>query len=129
MANNQSYLKRLINSFGYAFNGIGIFFKETRNAKIHALAAVLAILMGWVFHISKFEWLAIIGCIAMVFVAEAFNSAIEYNVDLATQAKDPLAKKAKDVAAAAVLLASIAALIIGLFIFLPRIQEGIRLIL
>jgi diacylglycerol kinase len=80
-------------------------------------------LMGWYLEITKTEWILSLFCIALVLSLEAINSAIEYLVDLASPDFHPLAKKSKDIAAAAVLIAAIFALIIGLLIFLPYLNE------
>ncbi|PCS14913.1 hypothetical protein RU89_GL001447 [Lactococcus cremoris] len=88
----------------------------------HALAAVLAIVFGFIFQISEFEWLFLLLSIFLVFMAELFNSAIENVVDLASDYQFYMrAKRAKDMAAGAVLVISGFALIVGLFVFLPKI--------
>lgn len=106
-------------AFKAAFQGVFIFFKEGAHAKIHLMATFLVIFLGWYFTISKTDWILSLLCIALVLSMEALNSAIEYLVDLASPDYHPLAKKSKDVAAAAVLIAATFALIIGLIIFLP----------
>lgn len=87
------------------------------------MAAWVVVFMGWFFNITKTEWILSLFCIALVLSLEAINSAIEYLVDLASPDFHPLAKKSKDIAAAAVLIAAIFALIIGLLIFLPYLNE------
>ena len=91
------------------------------NARIHAVAAIVVVIAGWFFGITRGEWCAIVGAIGLVFTAEGINTAIEAAVDLASPERHPLAERAKDVAAGAVLLASLAAAIIGLLIFGPRV--------
>jgi diacylglycerol kinase (ATP) len=110
-----------LKSFNYAFRGLAHLIRTEPNARIHATAAVLAIAAGWWFHIAGAEWLAVCICIAMVFAAECFNTALEYLADRVTMLQDPLVGKAKDLAAGAVLITSIGAASVGLFIFLPRI--------
>lgn len=114
-------LKKRIESFKYAFAGIAHFVKSEPNVIIHLLAAVLAIAMSWYFEISTIEWCLIIFAIGAVLGAEAFNTSIEYLTDLVSPDYHELAGKTKDVAAAAVLLVAIAAAIVGLIIFLPKI--------
>lgn len=122
MKNEQKgFLARRVASFGYAIQGIITFFSETVHARIHALATILVVVAGIFFKISQVEWFASFICIAMVLGAEAFNSSLEYLVDLVTQEKHPLAKKAKDVAAGAVLMVSIISAGIGAYIFLPKV--------
>ena len=112
-------MQKRLNAFKFALTGMATFFKETLHARIHLIAALTVCLAGFYFSISQTEWLAVLLCIALVFTAEAFNSALEYLVDLATDQVHPLAKKAKDVAAAAVLMAAIFSCIIAVIIFYP----------
>lgn len=111
-----------LQAFTHAFRGIITFFTETYHAKIHLLATVFVLAVGAWLKISALEWVSVLLCITMVFVAEAINSAIEYTVDLKTKEKHPLAKKAKDVSAAAVLLAAIFSVIIAIIIFYPKLS-------
>ena len=115
-------IRKRLAAFRYALNGISLLFKETFHFKIHFIAAFAAIIGGLYFKISHADWLAIVLSIAIVFTTEAVNSAIEYTVDLSTTSHHPLAKKAKDVAAAAVLLAAVFSCIIACLIFLPYIH-------
>jgi diacylglycerol kinase len=114
-------LRERIKSFGYAFKGIATLFSSQPNARIHAVALAIAVSFGFYFKIDKMEWLAIALIAALVLSAEAMNTAIEFVVDLVSPDYHPLAGKAKDVAAAAVLLAAFGAVIMGLIIFLPKI--------
>jgi diacylglycerol kinase len=114
-------LRKRIESFGYAFKGIATLFSSQPNARIHAVALVLVTAFGFYFKIEKTEWLAIALIAALVLSAEAMNTAVEFVVDLVSPDYHPLAGKAKDVAAAAVLLAAFGAVIVGLIIFLPKI--------
>ncbi len=114
-------LKRLFNSFGYAINGIIDMIGAEPNARIHLVFAVLVILSGWAFEVSLTEWSILGICIAAVFAAEAFNTAIEYLTDLASPEQHPLAGKAKDAAAGAVLCCAIGSAVAGLLIFGPKI--------
>jgi diacylglycerol kinase len=114
-------LRKRIKSFSYAFKGIATLFSSQPNARIHAVALGIAVSFGFYFKIEKTEWLAITLIAALVLSAEAMNTAVEFVVDLVSPDYHPLAGKAKDVAAAAVLLAAFGAVIVGLIIFLPRI--------
>lgn len=88
---------------------------------LHLLAGGVAIFLGFFFRISEGEWLALILAIALVVLAEAFNTAIEFDIDLTSPEEHPFARDTKDVAAGAVLLSALAAVAIGLVIFLPKI--------
>lgn len=110
-------IKKRINSFKYAFNGLGDLLKSQVNARIHLFFTFLVIAGGFFFDISKVEWLICILAIATVFAAEAFNTALEYLTDLVSPEYHPLAGKAKDAAAAAVLILAIFAAIIGFMVF------------
>lgn len=114
------------NSFKYAWKGICSAVKSERNMHIHLIFVAAVVICGFVFHISKTEWLACIGCFGLVLAAEMMNTAIETIVNLVSPERHPLAGKAKDIAAGAVLIAAIASAIVGLIIFVPK---GIALIL
>lgn len=116
----QKFLIQRINSFRFAFQGIYVFFKNEIHAKIHLLAIVLVTSAGIIFEISKIEWCIILLCFALVLAAEMINSAIENVVDLISPDLHPLAGKAKDLAAGAVLTASIFTVIIAALIFIPK---------
>lgn len=121
--------KRLIDSFRYAFCGICEAYKGEQNLKIHTVIAVLVVIAGFVLKISYVEWLICLVLIGLVLMAEFFNTAIEYVVDLASPEIHPLAKLAKDTASAGVLMMAIISAIIGLIIFVPEIIEFMRGIL
>ncbi|HHB51948.1 MAG TPA: diacylglycerol kinase family protein, partial [Saprospiraceae bacterium] len=93
------------------------FFQSEPNARIHLIIAILVIIAGFYFQLSKYEWGIILLTIAMVITAEAINTALEKLTDLASPDIHPLAKKVKDIAAGAVLISVIFAVIIGGFIF------------
>ncbi|MFN0174291.1 MAG: diacylglycerol kinase family protein [Saprospiraceae bacterium] len=114
-------LKKRASSFRYAFQGLVDLFKSQANARIHGAAAAAVVLAGFYFQISRTEWIAVTLCILLVFSLEAMNTAIEYLTDLVSPDFHPLAGKAKDVAAAAVLLAALGAVLVGLLIFLPKV--------
>ena len=115
--------KRLVNSFKYAFYGIKKTYIGEQNLRIHTGIAVLVILFGFLLKISYLEWLVCLILIGLVLMAEFFNTAIEYVVDLASPNVHPLAKAAKDTASAGVLMMAIISAIIGLIIFVPKIID------
>jgi diacylglycerol kinase (ATP) len=91
------------------------------NARIHLVAAGIAIGAGFFFGISRAEWCAVVGAIGLVLTAEGINTAVEAVVDLASPELHPLAEHAKDVAAGAVLIAALTAVVIGVLVFGPRV--------
>jgi len=109
------------NRFSHAFRGWYVFWKTTRNLKIHLFIAFLVIIAGFYFSVSVYEWLALIFAIILVLVSEAFNTALEIDMDLTSPQYHPFARDTKDVAAGAVLIASLGAILIGLLIFAPKI--------
>ncbi|MDN3588705.1 diacylglycerol kinase family protein [Pedobacter aquatilis] len=121
MSNKKFSLKDRIKSFGYAFNGLKLFFYTEHNARIHLLAAILALAISFWLKISSLEWVAIIGIIILVFIAEIFNSSIEKLADVVSPEINPKIKIVKDLAAGAVLIAAIFAVIVGLIIFYPKL--------
>ncbi len=113
--------KRLFKSFTYAFDGLKYAFKYEQNILVHTLATILVIIAGIIFKISQTEWLVITLIIGLVIATELINTSIEATIDLVTKEIHPLAKIAKDTAAAAVLIFGLAAIIIASIIFIPKI--------
>lgn len=109
-----------IKSFKYAINGIKSAFRSEVNMRIHAIIALLVIVCGCFFQISIAEWSLCALCIGLVLAAEMLNTAIENAIDLISPEKHPLAEKAKDAAAGAVLICAIVSAIVGLIIFVPK---------
>ena len=118
---NRRSVKYQISSFRFAFFGLGHFYKTESKAIIHSSAAVLAIILGIWLHISYIEWLLIVFTIGLVIFAEVFNTAIERITDLVSPDHHPLAGQAKDLAAGAVMVMSIVSIMVGSFIFIPKI--------
>ncbi|NMB04945.1 MAG: diacylglycerol kinase family protein [Bacteroidales bacterium] len=118
----MNYIKKRINSFRCAFQGISSLFKETPNFLIQLAGAIVALLMGLFFRISNVEWLILVLLIGCILSLEAINSALENLSDYACKKEiHPTIKKVKDLSAAAVLIMAMAALVVGVAIFLPRI--------
>lgn len=115
---NFSLAKRL-RSFVYAFNGVFYVMKSQHNAWIHALFTVLVCIAGWYFRFTRIEWCFIVFAIVLVWVAEAINTAFEFLADVLSPKHNPLVGKAKDIAAAAVLISAIGSVIIGFLIIGP----------
>ncbi len=120
---NRFSIKRRLKSFRYAFSGLRVLVREEHNARIHLFATVCVIVIGVLFRISCTEWVAVALAIGLVFGMEAVNSAVENICDFVCPERDARIKKIKDLAAAAVLLSAIAALAVGLFIFIPKIMS------
>ena len=114
-------VKRLFKSFNYAWRGLFKTFREEQNLKVQFLAASLVVILGWYFKISQPEWLILILVVGLVILMEIVNSAIERVTDVLKPRINGYVKEIKDIMAAAVMLASIIALIIGLIIFIPYI--------
>jgi diacylglycerol kinase (ATP) len=114
-------MRRVARSFIYAFRGVGDLLRTQTNARLHLVATIVVIGAGFGFEITRAEWLAVVGAIGLVWTAEGVNTAVEAVVDLASPEQHSLAARAKDIGAGAVLLAAIAAAVIGLLVFGPRL--------
>jgi len=112
-----------IKSFKYAFNGLGILIRSQHNAWIHAAATILVTMTGIFVELTLSEWRWIAFAVITVWMAEAFNTALEFLADAAVKEKHPLIEKAKDVAAAAVLIAATGSVIIGILVIGPRLFQ------
>lgn len=106
-----------IRSFGYAIEGFRTAVATERNIKVQLLVGVLAVVAGVVLKIDALSWVLVLLCIGLVLFAELVNTSIEAIVDLATQDLHPLAKRAKDIAAASVFALSITAAVVGIIVF------------
>lgn len=122
---NKHWLKKRIASFGFAFTGIWELIKSEPNARIHFVATIFALFLGYWLEISKAEWCIVSIAIALVWAAEAFNTVIEKLVDHLFNDYHETARIAKDISAGAVLICAIAALICGLIIYLPKLYAFI----
>lgn len=120
MNHEKFSLRKRLKSFGYAFNGLKVLFREEHNSRIHLVAAVLAVSLGFYLHISRPEWIFLSIVIGAVFTAELFNSAIEKLCDHLSPGPAEKIKKVKDLSAAAVLVSAVVAVVTACLIFLPR---------
>ena len=116
-------LHRLAQAFKCAFQGIAHVYLHEKNFRFHTAAAIVVTGCGFIFQISKIEWMFVLFCIFGMFVLEMINSALERTVDLITDEYRKLAKQAKDLAAGAVLMFAILTVMVGLIIFLPKIFD------
>ncbi|GGF03090.1 diacylglycerol kinase family protein [Hymenobacter cavernae] len=117
----RSLLRRRAASFGHAFRGIWLALRSELHLQFHAAATVIVVGLGFYFELTATEWMLVAVAVGTVWTAELVNTAIEALTDLVSPEYHPLAGKAKDVAAGAVLVAAVAALVVGLFIFGPRV--------
>ena len=113
---------RLQRAFANAWAGVRFLFENEPNARIHLILAGAASLLAWGLGFSTTEWALLALTIGMVLVAEAMNTAMEALTDLVHPQRHPLAKAAKDVAAGGVLMAAFMAVIVALFLFLPKLM-------
>ncbi|WP_081867544.1 diacylglycerol kinase family protein [Hymenobacter sp. IS2118] len=112
--------RRRVASFGHAVRGVWAALRSEVHLQFHAVATVIVIGLGAYYHLARLEWALVALAVAGVWTAELVNTAIEALTDLASPAYHPLAGKAKDVAAGAVLLAALGALVVGVLVFGPR---------
>ena len=114
-------IKKRIHSFKYAFHGIAYLLKNEHNVRIHHFVAVCVVVAGALLHISPMEWVAVVFAIGFVLATEALNTAIEVLCDEVSPEYSERIRHSKDVAAAAVLIAVLTEMVIGLIVFVPRI--------
>lgn len=113
-------MKQRLHSFKHAIRGIRMVLKSERNMQIHLIFVLLVTVFGFLFNISPEEWMFCLLAFGLVMGAEMMNTAVETIVDLVSPDYHPLAGRAKDIAAGAVLITAIVAAITGLIIFVPR---------
>jgi diacylglycerol kinase (ATP) len=111
-----------LRSFVFAGRGLRTIFVSQHNARIHAAATLAVLAAGVALRVSRVEWLCLILATALVWMAEALNTALEFLCDVASPEFHPLVEKAKDVAAGAVLISALGAALVGLLIFVPRLM-------
>lgn len=116
-----SRARNLWQSFSFALAGLHYAFRSQRNLRIHVAVTVVVVIAGLVLRINRLEWAVAAALVALVIGLELLNTAIEALVDLASPSPHPLARAAKDSAAAATLAAALGSVAVGLIIFLPRI--------
>ena len=114
-------IKRFFKSFGYALDGLVYAFKYEQNMLVHIISTIVVVILGIVLDINWVEWLLCFLIIGLVIATELINTSIEAVVDLTCPETHPLAKVAKDTAAAAVMVFAIVAVLLAVFIFLPKI--------
>jgi diacylglycerol kinase (ATP) len=112
----------------HAFRGWWYVVRTQHNAWIHAVVTTLVLLMAFWLRLSVQEWAVLLLTIALVWIAEFINTALEAVVDLASPQQHPLAKVGKDVGAAAVLIAALTSILVGLLILGPPLWEKLKVV-
>ena len=113
----------VLQSFNFAFEGIIHVLRTQRNMRIHFLIATGVLIAALVVGVGRLELVVLLMAISFVLIAEMINSALEAGIDVATTSFDPLAKLAKDIAAGAVLIATVNAVVVGYLVFVDRIKD------
>ncbi|SFG68187.1 diacylglycerol kinase [Pontibacter chinhatensis] len=119
----RAYFKKRYNSFRFAFKGINAAVRSEPHMRLHVLSGIAVVVLGFAFDVTKTEWCLLAASIGLVVTAEIMNTAIETVVNLVSPEYNPLAGKAKDLAAGAVLIAAATAAVVGTIIFLPYLLE------
>ena len=119
----KTTLIRRLQSFAYALQGLAHLVRTQPNARVHLLAAVLVCMVGVYVGLSRSEWLWVTVAITLVWSAEAFNTALEQLSDALHPKQHPGIGRAKDVAAAAVLIAAVGAAVVGMLVFTPHLAN------
>lgn len=122
----KQYLAARIRSFEYAIRGIMTLVGTQPHARLHLLATFLVLVAGRAVHLRRWEWVAILLCIGMVWMAEALNTAIEFLADEVTLERRERIGKAKDVAAGGVLIAALLSVAVASLVFLNHLSAWIR---
>jgi diacylglycerol kinase (ATP) len=121
MKSQQFSIRARIKSFRYAIDGIAAFFRREHNAWLHFIATIAVFVVSALVGVDKNELLALVFAIGFVWVAEMFNTCIEWVMDFVSEKRHPEIKFIKDLASGAVLIAAITALVIGAIIFIPKL--------
>jgi diacylglycerol kinase len=118
---NQKGLKKFLNSFTYPVKGLKYAYRNEQNLAVDVGIGILVLIFGFIFRLTPGEWAVLVITIGLVIGMELVHTAIEATVDLVTEEYHPIAKVAKDTSAAAVFIIAIAAAVVGLIIFLPKV--------
>jgi len=118
----MSALREQLASFKFAFRGIGRLLRLEVNARIHLVATILVVGAGFYCQVTNTEWCLLVLAMMAVWVSEGVNTAMEWLCDRINPEHDPAIAQIKDVAAGAVLIAALAAVVIGVLVFLPHVR-------
>jgi len=127
MKNESFSLQARYNSFGYAFKGLKLLFSSEHNARIHLLITAFTIAACVFLKPTQLELIAVIFCIGLVFITELINTAIEKMADFVEPEHDERIGPIKDLAAAAVLVAALVSVAVGLLVFVPKLRPILNL--
>ena len=116
-------IEKFLLSFKYAWQGFSNLLHAEQNTRVHLIFSVLVLALAFYFRVGRYEWLALLICIAMVWSAEIFNTAIEKLADVVSPEYHEKIKTVKDLAAAAVLVCAVMSVIIGTIIFGNKLFE------
>ena len=119
-------IRRVVRSFGYAFEGLGVMLKTQPNFLVHTAAGIVALGLGFLLGLSPPELALIVLTIAIVMVVECVNTALESLSDLVSPDFHPLIKRAKDISAAAVLIGAIASVVVAVLLFGPHVAAMLK---
>lgn len=122
MKDLQNSKMKFLKSFKYAFNGIFYAISSEVNMKFHMIAASAVVIGGFYFEVNSTEWMLLVAMIGLVLMAELINTSIERMSDNISKAQDEDIRRIKDMAAGAVLIISLSAAVIGLIVFIPKIN-------
>jgi diacylglycerol kinase len=125
----RSFFRKRARSFRFAFHGWWYVLRTQQNAWIHAVVSLTVLALAALLRLPPRDWAVLILTIAIVWAAEFLNTALEAVVDLASPDLHPLAKIGKDVGAAAVLIAALASVLVGLLILGPPLFHAVRVLL
>ncbi len=114
-------LRARLKSFSYSFSGIKELLQSEHNARIHIVVTLLTVMLCFIFKVNSIEMIGITIVMAMVWIAELFNTCIEKIIDFVCIERVPALKTIKDMAAAAVLISAVSAVITGCIIFIPKV--------
>jgi diacylglycerol kinase (ATP) len=123
LAKTDDSRSSLLQSFNYAFDGIIHVVRTQRNMKIHVGLAIFVLVAAFFFNLDRLSIVALFVAISFVFITEMLNTALEYAIDIFTSRYDPLAKLTKDIAAGAVLVATMNALVVAYLVFYDRVTS------
>lgn len=122
----KDLIRKHVRSYKFALRGLAAIFLQQLNFRLELLISVVVIATGVILRINSIEWIVIVFAISLVLIAEALNSAVEAICDAVSRDFHKEIRHAKDIAAGSVLLAAIAAIIVGVIIFLPYIINGLK---
>jgi len=123
MNSDKFSVKSRFGSFKFAFHGLSSLIKNEHNARIHLIAALIAVIVGIILKISLTEWCILTIVIGLVFITELLNTSLENLADIVDPEWNAAIRKTKNYAAAAVLISAIVSVVAGALIFIPRLLE------